>query len=65
MAKAKRTHDPAKPGPVPGHCGRHVFLGGSDQAKDWSGQFFGTGPVPATQGKSKARPKAKVKRRKS
>jgi hypothetical protein len=58
---AKRTHDPAKPGPVPGHCGQHVLLDGSDQAKDWSGQFFGTGPVPAAQGKSKS--KARPKRR--
>jgi hypothetical protein len=58
---AKRTHDPAKPGPVPGHCGRHVLTDGSDQARDWSSQFFGTGPVPAAQSKSKARPKRRKK----
>jgi hypothetical protein len=36
---AKRTHDPAKPGPMPGHCGQHVLRDSSDQAQSWSERY--------------------------
>jgi hypothetical protein len=49
--KPKPKHDCRMPGPVPGHCSRHVLTDNVTPIE----RFFGTGPTPTAKGKGKAK----------